>query len=102
MIQLPPYHRGLNAIELIWADEINYVARENREMALKYVEALFREGITAEKCKKCIEHVKKVELSYWKTDRIIDQTMDKLKIVLNANQDESNTETDSGSDEDEQ
>ena len=102
LIRLPPYHCGLNAIDLIWVDEINYVARENREMTLKYVEALFREGITAEKCKKCKEHVKKVELSYWKTDRIIDQTMDKFEIVLNANQDESNTETDSASDEDEQ
>ena len=76
MIQLPPYHYDLNAIELIWADEKNYVARENREVTRKSVEALFRERrsqITAEKCKKCIEHVKKVDLSYWKTDRIIDQ-----------------------------
>ena len=82
VIRLPPYHCDLNAIELIWADEKNYVARENREMALKSVEALFRERrsqITAEKCKKCIEHDKKVELSYWETDRIIDQKMDKLE-----------------------
>ena len=62
VIQLPPYHCDLNAIELIWADEKNYVARENRGMTLKSVEALFRERrsqITAEKCKKCIEHIKK-------------------------------------------
>ena len=43
VIRLPPYHCDLNAIELIWADEKNYVARENREMTLKSVEALFRE-----------------------------------------------------------
>ena len=95
----------LNAIELIWADKKNYVARENREMTLKSVEALFRERrsqITAEKCKKCIEHVKKVELFYWKTDRIVDQKMDKLEIVLDANDDESDIETDSASDDDEQ
>ena len=57
MIQLPPDHCDLNAIDLIWADEKNCVARENREMTLKSVEALFREcrsQITAEKCKKCI------------------------------------------------
>ena len=56
VIRLPPYHCDLNAIELIWADEKNYVARENREMTLKSVEALFRERtsqITTEKCKKC-------------------------------------------------
>ena len=88
-----------------WADEKNYVARENREMTLKFVEALFwerRSQITTEKCKKCIEHVKKVELSYWKTDKIIDQKMDKLEIALDANEDESDIETDSASDEDEQ
>ena len=79
MIRLLPYHCDLNAIELIWPDEKNYVARENKGMTLKSVEALFRERrsqITAEKCRKCIEHVKTVELSYWKTDRIIDQKMD--------------------------
>ena len=43
VIRLPPYHCDLNAIELIWADEKNYATRENREMTLKSVEALFRE-----------------------------------------------------------
>ena len=42
VIRLPPYHCDLNGIELIWADEKNYVARENKEMTLKSVEALFR------------------------------------------------------------
>ena len=42
-----------------------------------------------------VEHVKKVELSYWKTDRIIDQKMDKLEIALDTNEDESDIETDS-------
>ena len=81
------------------------MAREDREMTLKSVIALFRERrsqITAEKCKKCIEHAKKVELSYWKTDRIIYQKMDRLEIALDANEDESDIETDSSSDEDEQ
>ena len=105
VIRLLPYHCDLNAIELIWADEKDCVARENREMTVKSVEALFRERrsqITAEKCKKCINHVKKVELSYRKKDRIIDQKMDKLEIALDANEDESDIETDSASDEDEQ
>ena len=42
VIWLPPYC-DLNATELIWADEKNYVARENREMTRKSVEALFQE-----------------------------------------------------------
>ena len=105
VIRLLPYHCDLNAIELIWADEENYVAPETREMTLESVEALFRERrseITDEKCKQCIEHVKKVELFYWKTGRIIDQKMDKLEIALDANEDESDIETDNASDEDQQ
>ena len=105
VIRLPPYNCDLNAIELIWADEENYVAPKNREMTLESVKALFRKRrsqITDEKCKQCIEHVKKVELSYWKTGRIIDQKMDKLEIAQDANEHESDIETDSASDEDEQ
>ena len=34
VLRLPPYHCELNAIELIWADEKNFVARENKEMTI--------------------------------------------------------------------
>ena len=37
---LPPYHCDLNAIELIWADEKNFAACENKEMTLEFVEKL--------------------------------------------------------------
>ena len=42
-------------------------------MTLESVENLFcrrRAEITAEMCKKCVEHVEHVELSYWKTNKI--------------------------------
>ena len=51
VLRLPPYHCDLSAIELIWADEKNFVARENKEMTLESVEKLFRKRraeITAE------------------------------------------------------
>ena len=95
VLRLPPYHCDLNAIELIWADEKNFVARENKEMTLESVEKLFRKRraeITAEMCKKCVEHVEHIELSYWKTDRIIDLKMDQLEISLDANEEESDIE----------
>ena len=44
---------------------------------------------------KCVEHVEHVELSYWKTDRIIDLKMDQLEISLDANEEESDIELDS-------
>ena len=38
VLRLPPYHCELNAIELIWADEKDFVARENKEMTIEHVE----------------------------------------------------------------
>ena len=70
-------------------------------MTLQSVETLpqkRRKEITTEICKNCAEHVKQVENFYWKTDRIIDQNMDKLEINLDSNEDESDTETDSDDD----
>ena len=102
VLRLPPYHCDLNAIEPIWADEENFVARENKEMTLESVGKLFhkrRAEITAEMCKKCVEHVEHVELSYWKTDRIIDLKMDQFEISMHvsmdANEEESDIELDS-------
>ena len=88
MIRLPAYHCDLNAIELIWADEKNYVARENREMTLKSVEALFlerRSQITAEKYK---------NFPTGKQIGLLIKKIDKLEIALDANEDESDIETD--------
>ena len=52
---------------------------------MKFAEELFRrrrDELTPEICKKCVDHVKEVENSYWKTDQtdqIIDEKMDKLE-----------------------
>ena len=76
VLHLPSYHCDLNAIELILDDEKNFVACENKEMTLQSVEKLFckrRAETTVEMCKKFVEHVEHAELSYWETDRIIDQ-----------------------------
>ena len=97
MLRLSPYHFDLSAIKLIWADEKNFVARENNEMTLQSVETLFRkrrEEIIAEICKNCVDLVKQVEYFYWKTDRTIDKKMGKLEINLDSNEDESDMETD--------
>ena len=36
VLRLPPCHYDLNAIELIWANEKNFGARENTEMTVKF------------------------------------------------------------------
>ena len=42
VIRLPPYHWELNPVELAWAAEKNFVAKENSEMKPDSVEKLFR------------------------------------------------------------
>ena len=82
ILRLPPYHCSLNTIELIWSDEKDIVARENVEMNNKFAEELFRtrdDELTPETYNKCVDHVKDVENSYWKTDRIINEMIDKLE-----------------------
>ena len=42
VIRLPPYHCELNPLELAWAAEKNFVAKENSEMKLDSIQKLFR------------------------------------------------------------
>ena len=66
-------------------------------MTPKAVEELFRKRraeISSKACKNCVEHVKRVEKSYWKTDRVIDAKLEKLQIPFDAedNKDDNNGE----------
>ena len=73
VIRMPPYHCELNPMELAWAAERNFVAKENSEMKLDSVEKLFRKkrnDLPREFWENCIEHVKKVEQSYRESDEI--------------------------------
>ena len=61
VLRLPPYHCELDAIELVWADLKNFVAKENTTCNLETVEKLFRERrsvLTSEFYGRCVEHVK--------------------------------------------
>ena len=66
------------------------MASKNKEHKLSEVEDLFRkkrEQIDQETCKKCIEHVKRIEEEFHKSDRIIDVAVEKLEININPNSD---------------
>ena len=82
------YHCELNPIELAWAAEKNFVAKENSEMKLDSVEKLFkkkRNNLPCEFWANCVEHVKKVEQSYRESDKIQDVQVEKLVIALKGN-----------------
>ena len=66
------------------------MASENKEHKLSEVEDLFRkkrEEIDQETYKKCIEHIKRTEEEFYKSDRIIDVAVEKLEININPNSD---------------
>ena len=66
------------------------MASENKEHKLSEVEDLFRkkrEEIDQETCKKYIEHVKRIEEEFYKSDRNIDIAVEKLEININPNSD---------------
>ena len=44
VLRLPPYHCELDAIELVWADIKNFVAKENTTRNLETVESCFERG----------------------------------------------------------
>ena len=50
----------------------------------------FKAEISSKICKSCVEHVKHVEKSYWKTDRTIDTKIDKLRIALEVEDNKDN------------
>ena len=85
IFRLPPLHCELNPFELAWAVEKNYVAGENNDMPLDSVEKLFRkkrEEVPEDFCRKCVEHIKKIEENYWESDRIQDNEVEQLIIKL--------------------
>ena len=50
----------------------------------------FKAEISSKICKNCVEHVKHVEKSYWKTDRTIHPKFDKLQITLEVEDNKNN------------
>ena len=88
VIRLPPYHCELNPIDIAWAAEKNFVAKENSEMKLDSVEKLFtkkRNDLLCEFWANCVEHVKEVEHSYRESDKVQDVEVEKIVIALKGN-----------------
>ena len=66
-------------------------------MTLKAVEDLFRKcraDISSKICKNSVKHIKHVEKSYWKTDRIVAAKLDRLQIAFEGegNKDDNDSE----------
>ena len=83
VLRLPPYHCELNPIELVWAQVKGEVAQQNTSFKLRDVEKLLisaLNNVTAEKWKKCVEHVLKVETNMWQLDDIVENVIEPVII----------------------
>lgn len=81
VLRLPPYHPDLNPIELVWGDIKGELARtaidSNLEKKKEVLNSLFT-NYSAEKWRKCDDHVIKNEEEYYRTDRVFDNEIDRL------------------------
>lgn len=81
VLRLPPYHPDLNPIELVWGDVKGELARtaidSNLDKKKEVLTSLFA-NYSADKWRKCDDHVMKNEQEYYDTDRVFDDEVDRL------------------------
>ena len=65
--------------------------KKNKEMTLK---AVCCADISSKICKNYVKHVKHVEKSYWKTDRIKGAKLDRLQIASEAKDNKDDNDSD--------
>ena len=95
VLRTPVRQCELNPIELIWAQVKHFVAKRNTTFKMTDVKNLVKEAlesITADKWKKCCEHVIKIEDYYEQTEGIM-QAIDPVIIHLDSDV-ESSSEVD--------
>ncbi|KAJ2954281.1 hypothetical protein O0L34_g2532 [Tuta absoluta] len=101
VLRLPPYHPDLNPIELVWGDIKGELARKaidsNLDQKKEVLMSLFSK-YSAEKWRKCDDHVKNIEEEYFKTDLVIDDEMDRIIISLQDDSTDDSTEDEESSD----
>ena len=93
VLRLPIAHCELNPIELIWAHEKGYVAKNlTMVKALKLSHERI-DAVTAENWAACVWHVvDKVEPDFWEKDRICENIVEEFTIHISA--DSSSVEDD--------
>ncbi|KAJ4430969.1 hypothetical protein ANN_19562 [Periplaneta americana] len=81
----------VSAIEFIWAQVKNDVAKHNVSFESSEVIKLFEEAlskVTPENWKNACEHIKKEEDFYWERDGMIDKAVDRFVISLDSDSDD--------------
>ncbi|KAE9525286.1 hypothetical protein AGLY_014354 [Aphis glycines] len=79
VLRIPPYHCGLNPIELAWVSVKNYVNTHNTTYELKDVIKLLKkwlENVTPEMWTNFVGHVIEEEEKLWNIEGIIEEILD--------------------------
>ena len=97
VLRLPVRHCELNPIELVWANCMNFVGRNNCTFKMADVKVLINAAfgrITPDVWSRCEDHVMQIEENYWKTDLVAESTIEPVVINL-AESDSDSEESDS-------
>ncbi|KAJ4447571.1 hypothetical protein ANN_09578 [Periplaneta americana] len=104
VLRLLPYMCELSAIELIWA-QMKRIVRENNvtgDLSLQALNNTAKYAIaskTKDDWKRCCDHVKKLEDSYWETDGRLPDVIDSIIISGDGFSTDSDSENNSDSDD---
>ena len=94
VLNLPPYHCDLNAIEMIWSLAKRKVANKNIGVPGTEMKNLIEESflsITPEDWKKCTDHVKKVENDYRLKDGLLETELETF--IINVHDDDNDSDS---------
>lgn len=98
VLRLPPYHCDLNPIEQIWAIVKRRIAEKNVSQMPSEIASITETAfstITPEEWSNVCMHVQKIEEKYFKSDRLLDNEMDKFVIDFHGDTTESSDQNSS-------
>ncbi|XP_025405026.1 uncharacterized protein LOC112679448 [Sipha flava] len=102
VIRLPPYHYQYNAIELIWAQVKNEVAKKNNTFKMVDIERLTHEAldsVTIQDWEKCVRHAKSIQSQDYEREVHRDSILEPIiLIILPGDSDSSDDDTDNDDD----
>ena len=103
VIRLPPYHCQYNAIELIWAQVKNEVAKKNNTFKMVDIERLTHEAldsVTVQDWEKCVRHAEAIQSQDYEKEVHRDAILEPIILTILPGDGDSSDDEDTDNDED--
>jgi len=103
VIRLPPYHCQYNAIELIWAQVKNEIAKKNNTFKMADIERLTHEAldsVTVQDWEKCVRHAEAIQSQDYEKEVHRDAILEPIILTILPGDSDSSDDEDTDNDED--